>query len=83
MPEGRDREAHGGSKIMSKRDHREIKSLADYIRGLADGMYHQQNTDAARKLAEAADWLDKAARNTCIVGYVGCHGGPDCNSDHK
>lgn len=54
----------------------EIKELSEYVRGYSDA---KDNS----KLKEASKWLENLSRNICGAGYIGCHGGPDCSSDHK
>jgi hypothetical protein len=55
---------------------KELRRLAIYCEGLADGT--QNNS-----LFRAAYWLKKFSDRTCRQGYVGCYGGETCNSDHK
>jgi DUF1680 family protein len=50
--------------------------LSAYLQGMADA---QQN----KELARASEWLCKISRNMCGKGFIGCHGGEKCDSDHK
>ncbi len=54
----------------------EIQRLANYVKGFADAKESSQ-------LAKAAEWLEKASRQVCAQGFIGCKGGDNCNSDHK
>lgn len=54
----------------------EVRELAIYVAGYAAGKDDE-------KLAEAAEWLDKLTHHVCSQGYIGCHGGEECTSDHK
>lgn len=55
----------------------EIRDLANYVRGMADG---QQNS----KLQRAAYWLEKLAHaDVCGGGFIGCTNGDNCASSHK
>ena len=57
-------------------DMERVSALAAYVYGFAAGC---KDTT----LIEAADWLDKLSRSVCGQGYIGCRGGPECDSDHK
>lgn len=54
----------------------EVKDLATYLQGMADATDNQ-------RICLAAEWLDKLSRQVCGQGYIGCHGGRECSSDHK
>ena len=54
----------------------EVKELATYLHGMADASDNQ-------RLCTAAEWLEKLSRYVCGQGYIGCHGGRECSSDHK
>ena len=53
-----------------------IPELAAYVEGYADATNN-------KKLKLAADWLQKLSNHMCGEGFIGCHGGPNCQSDHK
>lgn len=55
---------------------KEMLALAEYLKGLADGM----NNERIRKAAEA---LEDAGKHVCAQGYYGCYMGEKCTSDHK
>lgn len=57
----------------------EIAMLAEFLRGFAAA----SKGDGCQKLDKAADWLEKLSRYICGQGYIGCHGGTNCSSDHK
>ncbi len=61
---------------MINHPEKEIRDLANYIKGMADAL---QNA----KLSEASEWLRKLSDNICGQGYIGCHGGKECDSNHK
>lgn len=54
----------------------EVKELAVYLRGMADGSQNE-------KLCTASEWLEKLSDHVCGQGYIGCNGGRKCSSDHK
>ena len=61
-----------------------VKSLSDYLEGIADeDVALQIKAQPRSDLRQASAYLLKFARNICGAGYIGCTGGPYCDSDHK
>lgn len=54
----------------------EVDDLAAYLEGFA-------NANRDEKLYRASQWLRKLRWNVCGAGFIGCHGGEKCTSDHK
>ena len=61
----------------------EIKQLADFLGPFSKGIGMSGDKELSAKLERSAFWLDKLSRYICGAGYIGCHGGPTCDSDHK
>lgn len=59
-----------------------VNELSIYIRAAGDCQEYN-NPKFSEKLIEAASWLDELVDHMCGQGYIGCHGGTDCSSDHK
>ena len=57
----------------------ELKVLAAYLEGYSDAM----QKPGAEKIQQAARWLRKLEKNICGAGYIGCHGGDKCTTEHK
>jgi hypothetical protein len=70
-------------KPVSNPIEQELKSHADYLKGMADAFYMAENVDAAKRLALCSKWLEKTSTKTCRQGFVGCRGGATCTSSHK
>jgi hypothetical protein len=60
--------------------HPELFGLANFLAGMSAA---EDCPEAKTKLAEASKWIGKLADHVCRQGYIGCHGGRDCTSDHK
>lgn len=57
-----------------------LDNLIAFLEGMAESAKRDSTAD---KLDEAVKYLQKLNRNMCGQGYCGCHGGPNCGSDHK
>lgn len=58
---------------------RQVEDLAIYMEGAAASAYDSNHAD---KLRDASALLKKLAGRMCGQGYIGCDGGPNCDSDH-
>lgn len=55
---------------------KQMMADAEYLKGIADGL----DNDRLRRCAE---YLEKCANDVCAMGYLGCHLGERCDSEHK
>lgn len=67
--------------MKHSRDNPEIRAQATYLKGYADCLRAMGQCTGI--MDDAIHSLERMARETCGAGYVGCHGGPTCSSDHK
>lgn len=70
---------------MPKPPKEELRELSINLEGMADGidLTGQRGTPIALRLRRSAEWLHRLSAHVCGHGYIGCNGGPNCDSDHK
>jgi hypothetical protein len=63
---------------------KELLSRIDWLQGFQTGIASTTNNiEAVNKLNQIQHDLVKTYHNMCGQGYIGCHGGEGCASDHK
>lgn len=65
---------------MNPNSTEEVKELATFVEGMSAGTSFP---NTKQKLERVAHWLSKLSSHVCAQGYIGCHGGKTCTSDHK
>ena len=58
----------------------ELKTLSAFLKGAA---LMAADPNLKERLLVSSEWLQKLSVHICGQGFIGCLGGPSCESSHK